>query len=59
MGPSWRNLCANADSRSLAVETGGIAALYKYADRAILLMDKATRSQYLIGYYPRDYSYVG
>lgn len=54
MGPSWRNLWANADSRSLAVETGGIAALYKYADRAISLLDKATRSQYLIGYYPRN-----
>ncbi len=48
-GPSWRQLDANANSRLIAEDTGGIASTYEYADRTLERIERATQVQYLLG----------
>jgi len=43
-GPSWDQLWANADSRTMADETGGITSIYAYADKTLDRVDRATRA---------------
>ncbi len=47
------------DNYALARQTGGLASFYRYADRAIDRIDRATRFQYLIGYYPENPEWDG
>lgn len=58
-GPSPATLFANADARDLATRTGGIASAYKYAAETIGAVDRATRFQYLLGYYPANTDWNG
>jgi hypothetical protein len=43
---------APTDHRTLADYTGGIAAFYQYAEQPLTYLDRATRFQYRLGYYP-------
>jgi hypothetical protein len=38
----------------MAEETGGIASIYRYASRTLDRVDRATRFQYLLGYYAQE-----
>ena len=51
-GPSWDQRWANAGSRDLAEHTGGVASTYEYAAKTIDRLERATRFNYLLGYYP-------
>jgi VWFA-related protein len=42
------------DNRAVANITGGMASFNKYANEAVDQLDRATRFQYLLGYYPED-----
>ena len=59
MGPSPTRLLANADARAIARETGGVASSFRYASETLDRLDRATRFQYLIGYYPSNTSWNG
>lgn len=52
-------LLANADARYIASSTGGIASAYKWASETIGRVDRATRFQYTLGYYPANTAYDG
>lgn len=54
LGPSWQHRWANEDLRSLAERTGGLASIYRYADRGLEEIDRASRLQYVLGYYPSN-----
>jgi len=47
------------DNYALAKQTGGMASFYRFADRAVDRLDRATRFQYLIGYYPENPEWDG
>jgi VWFA-related protein len=47
------------DNRTVAEETGGLSFFYEYSDRALSQVDRATRFQYLIGYYPANPDWDG
>lgn len=59
MGPPAATWWANADAREIAKRTGGVASAYKYAAETIGAMDRATRFQYLLGYYPANIDWNG
>lgn len=59
LGPSWVRRYATMDSRYLAERTGGLAADYQFASRALDKVDRATRFGYLIGYYPTNQDWDG
>jgi VWFA-related protein len=58
-GPSWTQLFANIDSHWLAQETGGFSTLYRYAKVALDALERSTRVQYLLGYYPTNTQWDG
>ena len=41
-----------AAHRTVATQTGGMAAFFEYADRPLSTLDRTTRSYYELGYYP-------
>ena len=47
------------DTRQLAEQTGGVSSFYRAADEAVDRLDRATRFQYLLGYYPADTEWNG
>jgi hypothetical protein len=47
-------LWAVLDSRSMANITGGIASAYRYAAEGFERLERATRSGYVLGYYPPE-----
>jgi len=49
----------SSDNRAVAEITGGLASFHQYADRAVARIDRATRFQYVIGYYPDDQAWDG
>jgi hypothetical protein len=53
MGISDNTFFAPTDHQLMADHTGGISAFYQYAARPLAYLDRATRFQYLLGYYPR------
>ena len=59
MGPPPGTWFANADAREIAKRTGGLASAYKYAAETIDAFDRATRFQYLLGYYPANTDWDG
>lgn len=58
-GPSWRQVWANADSRRLAHDTGGIASIYEYADKTFGRIERSTRLHYVLGYSPQNSAQPG
>ena len=42
-----------ADHRRLAELTGGVSSFYSYASRPLDALERASRVQYLLGYYPK------
>ncbi|HUF48808.1 MAG TPA: hypothetical protein VMM93_13405, partial [Vicinamibacterales bacterium] len=55
-------VAANAsrrDNYALAEQTGGLASFYRFADQAVDRIDRATRFQYLLGYYPEATTWDG
>ena len=58
-GPSFVQMLANSDARAIARDTGGVASAYKYASETIDRLDRATRFQYLLGYYPANTNWDG
>jgi VWFA-related protein len=52
MGISDRDFFAPTDYGLLASYTGGISAFYKYAASPLAELDRGSRFQYLLGYYP-------
>jgi VWFA-related protein len=54
-GPTW----AHRDGRAIAEMTGGISSFYRYAADGIDRLDRATRFQYLLGYYPTNPDWDG
>jgi hypothetical protein len=53
-GPSWSHIWANANSRLIAEETGGVASIYAYAANAFDKIERSTRLVYSLGYYPAN-----
>lgn len=51
---SWKHVWANADTRTRAEQTGGVASTYEYAAKALDRIERATRFQYILGYYPKN-----
>ncbi|MEX2273530.1 MAG: VWA domain-containing protein [Vicinamibacterales bacterium] len=49
---NWRHTWSLAGLRTLAERTGGRAALFKRGHEALADIDRASRSQYVVGYYP-------
>lgn len=51
---AWRRTWSASGLRLVSEQTGGMASLYSYADKALARIDEATRFQYLLGYYPSN-----
>ncbi len=51
---NWAHAFSIEGLKTLAERTGGRAALFKWGDEALADIDRASRSQYLLGYYPAD-----
>lgn len=51
---NWAHAFSIEGLKTLAERTGGRAALFKWGDAALADIDRASRSQYLLGYYPAD-----
>jgi hypothetical protein len=51
---SWKHVWANADTRTRAEQTGGVASTYEYAAKALDRIERTTRFQYILGYYPKN-----
>jgi hypothetical protein len=51
---SWKHVWANADTRTRAEQTGGVASTYEYAAKALDRIARGTRFQYVLGYYPSN-----
>ena len=49
---NWAHAFSLEGLKTLAERTGGRAALFKWGDAALADIDRAARSQYLLGYYP-------
>jgi len=49
---NWNHAFSLEGLKTLAERTGGRAALFKWGDAALADIDRASRSQYLLGYYP-------
>jgi VWFA-related protein len=49
---NWNHAFSLAGLKTLAERTGGRAALFKWGHEALAAIDEASRSQYLLGYYP-------
>lgn len=58
-GPSLVQRFAITDMRAIARRTGGLSSAYKYASQALDRLDRATRFQYLLGYYPANTDWDG
>jgi VWFA-related protein len=56
---TWTELWAFADAQTIAEQTGGMASFYRYADAALDRLNRATRFQYLLGYYPANATWDG
>jgi hypothetical protein len=53
MGISDHEFLGPTDNRTLAAMTGGTATFYSYASKALTALDRGSRFQYLLGYYPQ------
>jgi VWFA-related protein len=53
MGISDHEFFGPTDNRTLATMTGGTATFYSYASKALTALDRGSRFQYLLGYYPQ------
>ena len=53
IGVSDVDFFAPADHRVLTSHTGGIASFYRYASDPLTMLDRSSRFQYLLGYYPK------
>ena len=51
-GRSWQQVWAFEDSKALAEMTGGIGSFYQDAAKGLAQIDRMTRFQYVLGYYP-------
>lgn len=58
-GPPTTTFFANSDARHMAAQTGGVASAYKWASQTVDALDRATRFQYVLGYYPADTRWDG
>lgn len=58
-GSSAEPIFTAGSMKTFARLTGGQASLYRYADQAFDRIDAATRSTYLIGYYPANPNWNG
>jgi len=56
---NWAHAFSLEGLKTLAERTGGRAALFKWGDEALADIDRASRSQYLLGYYPSNGSQDG
>ena len=52
LGISDGDFFAPGEHRVLAEQTGGLSSYYQYAARTLDLLDRSSRFQYLLGYYP-------
>jgi len=50
---------AHKDAAAVAEMTGGVSSYYQYASRGLERLERATRFQYLIGYYPSNTDWNG
>lgn len=51
---NWAHAFSLEGLKTLAERTGGRAALFKWGDAALDAIDRSSRSQYLLGYYPAN-----
>ena len=51
---NWRHAFSLEGLKILAERTGGRASLFKWGDEALEAIDVASRSQYVLGYYPTN-----
>jgi VWFA-related protein len=58
-GPSFSHTFAMGTLKTIAELTGGQSCIYRYADAAVNRIDEATRSGYLLGYYPANSTWDG
>jgi hypothetical protein len=56
---AWRQTFSIAGLKTVAELTGGQSSVFKFADRAIDRIDRATRFSYLLGYYPSNPTWDG
>jgi hypothetical protein len=52
VGRSWRQLWAFQDSKAMAEKTGGVGSFYQEAAKGFDEIERRTRFQYVLGYYP-------
>jgi VWFA-related protein len=55
----WLHTFSAMTLRNVGRMSGGQTSLYRYASQAFNRIDEATRSSYLIGYYPSDTDWTG
>jgi VWFA-related protein len=59
VGPTLSQIQAITTLKTVSELTGGISSTMAYADRAMSRIDQASRSGYLLGYYPADSKWNG
>lgn len=59
VGPALSQIQAITTLKTVSELTGGIASTMAHADRAMSRIDQASRSGYLLGYYPADSNWNG